>query len=161
MNNKFSILIREMRNVLFIFLISISGLFAQSSLLFSPKPTYFGHISVGSKAERDISLFNVSTSNMQVSQISISGTNSSNSIILINSGISSSAGTGRADSQVIEIPGGYAFVATNEPSNSNFDIYLTKIDFNAILFQKIIIELTNRESMSNERSMRAGLKLSL
>ena len=86
MNIAFSILVRKMRKVFFIFLISISGLFAQSSLLYSPNPAYFGHTPLGSKAERDISLFNVSTSNIQISQINITGTNSSKFKILNNPG---------------------------------------------------------------------------
>lgn len=83
MNNKFSILAIVMKNVLFIFLISIRGFFAQFSLLFSPKPTYFVYMPVDSKTEQDISLFNVSTSNIQISQKSIIGTNEPSNIILI------------------------------------------------------------------------------
>ena len=86
MNNKFSILVREMRNVVLVLLISLNGLFAQSGLLFSPKPAYFGHIPLSSKAERDISLFNVSSSNIQISQINITGTNPSNFKILNDPG---------------------------------------------------------------------------
>ena len=122
MKNKFSILVRAMRKVLFIFLISISGLFAQSSLLFSPKPAYFGHIPLGSKAERDISLFNVSTSNIQVSQINITGTNSSNFKILNNPG-----------TKTIGILESFVLKVEYTPSVASEDVVLLNVSVNGSL----------------------------
>ena len=56
------------------------------SLSITPKPTYMGKITIGSSATRDVSIFNITGSNVNITSISLSGTSASKFVINNNPG---------------------------------------------------------------------------
>ncbi len=95
------------RSVIFTLIILIScfqNTSAQTDLLISPSPIYFGQIPVGSSSVRDITIFNTTINSVTINSISISGVSANEFNIIDNPGSITLNAIGKVELKVQFVP---------------------------------------------------------